>query len=156
MGKAATDDRKILARNRKALHEYHVEDTWEAGIVLLGPEVKSARDGRVNLAGAFATVDGGEVWLHDMHISPYDPASQFNADPLRRRKLLLNRREIRRLIGATQQKGYTLVPLDVYLRGGRIKMTIALARGKKLYDKRETLKRKAAERDVERAMKGGG
>lgn len=156
MGKTATDDRKILARNRKALHEYHVEDTWEAGIVLLGPEVKSARDGRVNLAGAFATVDGGEVWLHDMHISPYDPASQFNADPLRRRKLLLNRREIRRLIGATQQKGYTLVPLDVYLRGGRIKLTIALARGKKLYDKRETLKRKEAERDVERAVKGRG
>lgn len=156
MGKTATDDRKILARNRKALHEYYVEDTWEAGIVLLGPEVKSARDGRVNLAGAFATVDGGEVWLHDMHISPYDPASQFNADPLRRRKLLLNRREIRRLIGATQQKGYTLVPLDVYLRGGRIKLTIALARGKKLYDKRETLKRKEAERDVERAVKGRG
>jgi SsrA-binding protein len=154
MGKPSTDDRKILARNRKELHEYHVEDSWEAGIVLLGPEVKSARDGRVNLAGAFATVDGGEVWLHDMHISPYDPASQFNADPLRRRKLLLNRREIRRLIGATQQKGYTLVPLDVYLRGGKIKLTIALARGKKLYDKRETLKRKAAERDVERAVKG--
>jgi len=153
MAKPADDSRKILARNRKALHEYHVEDTWEAGIVLLGPEVKSARDGRLNLAGAFATVDGGEVWLHDMHISPYDPASQFNADPLRRRKLLLNRREIRRLIGATQQKGYTLVPLDVYLRDGRIKLTLALGRGKKLYDKRETLKRKAAERDVERAVK---
>jgi len=153
MAKPADDSRKILARNRKALHEYHVEDTWEAGIVLLGPEVKSARDGRLNLAGAFATVDGGEVWLHDMHISPYDPASQFNADPLRRRKLLLNRREIRRLIGATQQKGYTLVPLDVYLRDGRIKLTLALGRGKKLYDKRETLKRKAAERDIERAVK---
>ena len=153
MAKPTDDSRKILARNRKALHEYHVEDRWEAGIVLLGPEVKSARDGRLNLAGAFATVDGGEVWLHDMHISPYDPASQFNADPLRRRKLLLNRREIRRLIGATQQKGYTLVPLDVYLREGRIKLTLALGRGKKLYDKRETLKRKAAERDVERAVK---
>ena len=153
MAKPADDSRKILARNRKALHEYHVEDRWEAGIVLLGPEVKSARDGRLNLAGAFATVDGGEVWLHDMHISPYDPASQFNADPLRRRKLLLNRREIRRLIVATQQKGYTLVPLDVYLREGRIKLTLALGRGKKLYDKRETLKRKAAERDVERAVK---
>ena len=153
MAKPADDSRKILARNRKALHEYHVEDTWEAGIVLLGPEVKSARDGRLNLAGAFARVDGGEVWLHDMHISPYDPASQFNADPLRRRKLLLNRREIRRLIGATQQKGYTLVPLDVYLRDGRIKLTLALGRGKKLYDKRETLKRKAAERDIERAVK---
>ena len=153
MAKPTDDSRKILARNRKALHEYHVEDRWEAGIVLLGPEVKSARDGRLNLAGAFATVDGGEVWLHDMHISPYDPASQFNADPLRRRKLLLNRREIRRLIGATQQKGYTLVPLDVYLRDGRIKLTLALGRGKKLYDKRETLKRKAAERDIERAVK---
>lgn len=153
MAKPPADSRKVLARNRKALHEYHVEDTWEAGIVLVGPEVKSVRGGRVNLAGAFASVDGGEVWLHDMHISPYDPASRFNADPLRPRKLLLHRREIRRLIGATQQKGYTLVPLDVYLRDGRIKLTLALARGKKLHDKRETLRRKAADREVQRAVK---
>lgn len=153
MAKPSKDGRKVLARNRKALHEYHVEDTWEAGIVLLGPEVKSARAGRISLAGAFASIDRGELWLHDAHISPYDPASQFNADPLRRRKLLLHRREIRRLIGLTQQKGYTLVPLDMYLREGRIKLTLALARGKKLHDKRETLKRKAADREVERAVR---
>lgn len=153
MAKPSTDGRKVLARNRKALHEYHVEDTWEAGIVLLGPEVKSARAGRISLAGAFAAIDRGELWLHDAHISPYDPASQFNADPLRRRKLLLHRREIRRLIGLTQQKGYTLVPLDMYLREGRIKLTLALARGKKLHDKREALKRKAADREVERAVR---
>jgi SsrA-binding protein len=153
MTRPEADSRKVLARNRKALHEYHVEDTWEAGIALVGPEVKSMRAGRVNLAGAYASVDRGEVWLYDMHISPYDPASQFNADPLRPRKLLLHRREIRRLIGATQQKGYTLVPLDVHLRDGRIKITVALARGKKLHDKRETLKRKAADREVQRAVK---
>lgn len=153
MAKPSKDGRKVLARNRKALHEYHVEDTWEAGIVLLGPEVKSARAGRISLAGGFASIDRGELWLHDVHISPYDPASQFNADPLRPRKLLLHKREIRRLIGLTQQKGYTLVPLDMYLREGRIKLTLALARGKKLHDKRETLKRRAADREVERAVR---
>jgi SsrA-binding protein len=153
MPKSSPDSRKILARNRKALHEYHVEDSWEAGIVLTGPEVKSIRAGKASLAESFATVERGEVWLRDMHVSPYEPASRENADPVRPRKLLLNRSEIRRLLAGTQQKGFTLIPLDLYLRDGRIKVTVALGRGKKLHDKRETLKRKTAEREVDRAVK---
>jgi SsrA-binding protein len=140
------DGRRILARNRKALHEYHIEETWETGIALIGPEVKSVRAGAVSLAEAFASVEGGEVWLRDMHISPYEPASRENADPTRPRKLLLHRSEIRKLIGATQQKGFTLVPLDVYLRDGKVKVTLALARGKKLHDKRETVQMQRAMR----------
>lgn len=154
MAKTGTNGKKIVARNRKALHEYTILDTWEAGLVLTGPEVKSVRQGRVSLAEAFARVDKGEVWLYDMHISPYDPASRWNVDPLRRRKLLLKDREIRRLIGAVREKGLTLVPLDLYFRRGYAKVTLALARGKRLHDKRETLKRRAAEREVERAVKG--
>lgn len=149
----STDGRKVLARNRKALHEYAVLDTWEAGIVLSGPEVKSIRDGKANLAGAFARVERGEVWLYDMHVTPYDPASRFNADPTRPRKLLLSRREIRKLIGATQQQGFTLVPLDLYLRRGYVKLTLALGRGKKQADKREDLKRRDAEREMQRAAR---
>lgn len=148
-----SDGRKVLARNRKALHEYHIEQTWEAGIALIGPEVKSVRAGALSLAEAFATVDGGEVWLRDMHISPYEPASRENADPTRPRKLLLHKKEIRKLIGAAQQKGYTLVPLDVYLRDGKVKVTLALARGKKLHDKREAVRKRDAEREVQRAMR---
>ncbi len=145
--------RKVIARNKKATHEYHIAESWEAGIALVGPEVKSVRAGKVSLAEAFARVDGAEVWLHGMHISPYEPASRENVDPTRPRKLLLHRREIRRLIGAVQQKGYTLIPLDVYLSGGRVKLTLALGRGKKLHDKRETERRREAEREAERAMK---
>jgi SsrA-binding protein len=147
------DGRKVIARNKKALHEYAILDSWEAGLVLLGPEVKSIRAGKVSLAEAYARVDGGEVWLYDMHVTPYDPASQFNADPTRRRKLLLDRREIRRLIGATQQEGLTLVPLDLYLRRGLIKLTLALGRGKKHVDKREDLKRRDAQREMQRAIR---
>jgi len=147
------DSRRVVARNRKALHEYHVSETWQAGIVLTGPEVKSIRDGRASLAESFATVEAGEVWLRDMHVSPYEPASRENSDPVRPRKLLMHRSEIRRLIGATEQKGMTLVPLDLHLSDGRIKVTLALARGKKLHDKRETLKRKTAAREVERAVR---
>lgn len=150
---ASTDGKKIVARNRKALHEYHVLDTWEAGIVLTGPEVKSIRAGKVSLAEAFARVDDGEVWLHGMHVSPYDPAAIWNTDPTRPRKLLLHAREIRRLIGATREKGLTLVPLELYFRRGLAKVTLALARGKKLHDKRETLKRKTAEREMQRAIR---
>jgi SsrA-binding protein len=146
--------RKVIARNRKALHEYQVLETYEAGIVLTGPEVKSIRANRVSLAEAFARVDDGEAWLYDMHVSPYDPASRFNADPVRPRKLLLHRRELRKLIGATREKGHTLVPLDLFLQGGFIKVTIALARGKKLVDKREDVKRRDAKREIERALKG--
>lgn len=149
------DGRKVVARNRKALHEYEILDRFEAGLVLRGPEVKSVRDGKVNLGDAFARVENGEVWLYNMHISPYDPASIWNAaDPLRARKLLLQKREIRRLIGSVQEKGLTLVPLELYFRKGYAKVALALARGKKLHDKRESLKRKAAQREVERAFKG--
>lgn len=149
----STDGRKVIARNKKALHEYAIVDSWEAGIVLLGPEVKSIRDGKVSLAEAYARIDGNEVWLHGMHVTPYDPASQFNADPVRSRKLLLDRRQIRRLIGATQQEGMTLVPLDLYLRRGLVKVTLALGKGKKRFDKREDLKRRDAQREVQRAMR---
>jgi SsrA-binding protein len=154
MAKRGEDGRKVIARNKKALHEYHVIDTWEAGIALSGPEVKSVRGGRVSLAESFARVERGEVWLYGMHVSPYDPASRWNADPTRPRKLLLNRREIRRLIGAVQEKGFTLLPLDIYFRRGYAKVTLALARGKKLHDKREALKRRTAQREVERAYRG--
>lgn len=147
--------KKTLARNRKALHEYHIVDTYEAGIVLAGPEVKSIRDGRLSLTEAFARVDGNEVFLFGMHVTPYDPASRWNVDPVRTRKLLLNRREIRRLIGATQQEGFTLVPLEVYAKDGYIKVAIALAKGKKSYDKREDAKRRDADREIQRAVRGG-
>jgi SsrA-binding protein len=145
--------RKIIARNKKAFHEYHIVDSWEAGIVLLGPEVKSIRAGRVNLQDAFARVQGSEVWLQGMHVSPYDPASRWNVEPDRPRKLLLHRGQIRRLIGATQEKGLTLVLLDLYLQNGKIKSTLALARGKKLHDKRETERRREADREIERAVR---
>lgn len=145
--------KRIVARNRKALHEYEIIETWEAGLVLTGPEVKSVRAGKVSLAEAFARVENGEVWIYGMHISPYDPASRWNTDPLRTRKLLLHNREIRKLIGATREKGFTLVPLDLYFRGGYARMTLALARGKKLFDKREALKQKDAAREIERAAR---
>ncbi|HUP89636.1 MAG TPA: SsrA-binding protein SmpB [Longimicrobiales bacterium] len=148
-----TDGRKIVARNKKALHEYHVMESLEAGIVLTGPEVKSIRGGRVSLAESFARVDGGEVWLFDMHISPYDPASRWNTDPIRPRKLLLHSKQIRKLIGASKEKGLTLVPLDLYLSKGYVKVTLALGRGKKLFDKREDLKLKDAKREIDRAVK---
>ncbi len=146
------DARKVIARNKKARHEYHILESWEAGIVLVGPEVKSIRAGKVSIGEAFARVEQGEVWLHDLHISPYDPASRWNADPVRPRKLLLHNREIRKLIGATEQKGLTLVPLELYLSHGLVKFSLALARGKKLHDKREDLKKKAVERETRRAI----
>lgn len=153
MNRSASDGKKVIARNKKALHEYHVIDTWEAGLVLTGPEVKSVRQGKVSLSEAFGRVEAGEVWLYGLHISPYDPASRWNVDPTRPRKLLLHRREVQRLIGAVQEKGLTLVPLDLYFRRGYAKVTLALARGKKLHDRREDLKRRAAERDIERAIR---
>jgi SsrA-binding protein len=145
--------KKTVARNKKATHEYHILDTYEAGIVLVGPEVKSIRTGKVSLAEAFARVDGNEVYLHGMHISPYGPASMWNVDPVRPRKLLLNRREIRKLIGATQQEGFTLVPLELYLKDGYVKVALALGRGKKRFDKREDLKKRDAEREMQRAVR---
>lgn len=154
MNSPERDGKKIVARNRKALHEYEILDTWEAGLVLTGPEVKSIRAGKVSLGEAFARVEGNEVWIHGMHVSPYDPASRWNVDPLRARKLLLKTREIRRLIGATQEKGLTLVPLDLYFRRGYARITLALARGKKLYDKRQSLKERESAREIERASRG--
>ena len=153
MARDKSEGKKTVARNKKALHEYHVIEQLEAGIVLTGPEVKSIRDGKASLAEAFARVDAGEVWLHDMHVSPYDPASLWNTDPVRPRKLLLKNKEIRRLIGATKEKGLTLVPLDLYISRGYVKVSLALARGKKLYDKREDIKRKDAKREIERVVK---
>ena len=144
--------RKSLARNKKAGFEYHILETWDAGIVLTGPEVKSIRAGKVSVAEAFGRVDGNEVWIYDMHITPYDPASLWNADPVRPRKLLLHSREIRKLIGATREKGLTLVPLEIYAHHGLIKITIGLGRGKKLHDKREDLKKKDADREMRRAV----
>ncbi|HUG40125.1 MAG TPA: SsrA-binding protein SmpB [Longimicrobiales bacterium] len=145
--------RKTVASNRKARHEFEILDTMEAGLVLKGPEVKSIRDGKVSLAEAFARVDDGEVWLHGMHVTPYDPASRWNVDPTRPRKLLLKGGEIRRLIGATQEKGLTLVPLELYFRRGYAKVALGLARGKKLHDKREALKRRMHQREMEREIR---
>jgi len=143
--------RKVAARNRKARHEYDILDTFEAGIALKGPEVKSIRDGKVSFQDAYARVEGGEVWLHSLHISPYEKANRWNADPVRPRKLLLHRHEIRRLIGKVEEKGLTLVPLEIYFVRGYAKVLLALARGRKLHDKREALKRKALEREARRA-----
>lgn len=151
---AGDGGRKIAVRNRRARHEYHVLETIEAGLVLQGTEVKSLRDGRANLQDAFARFEGGELWLHGMHVSPYEQGNRFNHDPLRPRKLLLHRQELRRLVGRVEQKGLTLVPLDVYFRRGIAKVTLALVRGKQLHDKREDLKRRDAEREMERGYRG--
>ena len=144
---------RVVAQNRKARHEYHVLQTWEAGLVLQGTEVKSLRDGKANLADAYARLDGGELWLYNMHVSPYEAGNRFNHDPLRRRKLLMHRNELRRLVGEVEQKGLTLVPLDIHFTGGIAKVDLALVRGKKLHDKRETLRERAVERDMERGFK---
>ncbi len=142
----------MIARNPKARHDYHILDTWEAGLVLSGTEVKSVREGKVSLKGAFGVVRGGQVWLEGMNISPYESGGYANHEPQRTRKLLMHRHQIRRLIGALERKGLTLVPLDVHLADGWVKVTIALAQGKRVHDKREDLKRRDAEREVARAM----
>ena len=139
---------KIIATNTKARHEFFIEDTMEAGIVLTGTEVKSIRQGKVNIKESYASIDGGEVYVNGMHISPYEQGNIFNVDPLRKRKLLLHRREIRKLIGETKQKGFTLIPLSIYLKDGKVKVEIALAKGKKNYDKRDTIAKKDAERRI--------
>ena len=145
--------RKVVASNRKARHEYQILDTWEAGIVLQGPEVKSLREGKVSFQDAFARIERGEVWLYSLHISPYEQANRFNADPLRTRKLLLHNHEIRKLVGKVEEKGLTLIPLDIYFRGGYAKVTLALAKGKQLHDKREKLKERTQKREAERALR---
>jgi SsrA-binding protein len=144
---------KVIATNRKARHEYHFHDTYEAGMVLRGSEIKSIRAGRVSLQEGYVTFDGGEAWLVNVHIAQYDPASQLNHEPKRKRKLLLHRREIDRLQGRAQEKGYTVVPTRLYLKDGRAKVEIALAKGKKLHDKRQTIAKRDAKRQVERAIK---
>jgi SsrA-binding protein len=145
---------RILCQNRKARHEYHIDEVFEAGLVLTGTEIKSLRGGRGSLQEAFAQVKGNEAWIHQFHIPPYEQGNQFNVDPVRPRKLLLHRRELGRLAGEVSRKGYTLVPLDVHLVRGRAKLLLGLARGKKLFDKREDMKRRDTQRDMERAMRG--
>lgn len=146
---------KTLATNKKARHEYFIEETYECGIELKGTEVKSIRAGKVNLKEGFASVDNSEVFLKQVHISPYDQGNSFyKADPLRVRKLLLHKHEIRKLIGATTIKGYSLVPMRMYLKNGRVKVELGLAKGKKLYDKRQDLAKKDAQRRIEREMTG--
>ena len=149
---SATDGRKVVARNRKARHEYEILDTYEAGLALKGPEVKALRAGGVSFQDAFARVDKGEVWLHNLHISPYEQANRFNVDPVRPRRLLLNSQEIRQLAVKTEEKGLTLVPLEIYFTRGYAKIQLAVGRGKKLHDKRETLKRRQQDREARRAM----
>jgi len=148
--------REAIARNPKATHEYHILDSWEAGIVLTGTEVKSLRHGKASIKEAYARIRGGEVFLEGMNITPYEQGNRYNHDPVRSRKLLLHRREIERLIGAVEQKGLTLIPLDLYFRRGKAKVKLALGRGKKQYDKREDLKRRDAEREVARALNRKG
>ncbi|MBI3947164.1 MAG: SsrA-binding protein SmpB [Armatimonadetes bacterium] len=146
------EEKRVVAANRKARHEYFIEETYEAGIVLTGTEIKSVRAGKVNLQDSFARVEDGEVWAYNLHISPYEAGNRYNVDPKRPRKLLLHRREIERLLGKVDQRGLTLVPLSLYLRRGRAKLEIGLGRGKRLYDRREDIARRTAERDVERAL----
>ncbi len=139
---------KTIATNRKARHEYFIEETIEAGIVLKGTEVKSIRQGKVNIKESYATIKNGEVFLNGMHVSPYEQGNIYNVDPLRQRKLLLNKREIRKLNSYLMQKGYTLVPLSIYIKNGLVKVELAVAKGKKMYDKREDIARKDAERRI--------
>lgn len=147
------DPRKILAKNKKAFHDYEIMDRFEAGISLLGTEVKSARDHSVNLKESYARVRDGEVWLVDCHISPYSFGNLQNHDPVRARKLLLHKKEIVKIDEEVNRGGLTLVPLSMYLKNGKVKVEIALARGRKLYDKREKARRKTIDRDIEIAIK---
>jgi SsrA-binding protein len=144
---------KVLAQNKKARHDYFIEETYEAGIELSGTEVKSVRMGKVNLKDCYASVDNGEVIMKGMHISPYEKGNIFNKDPLRHRRLLLHRYEINKLIGAIQQKGYSLIPLKVYLKGSLVKVQLALAKGKKNYDRRADIAERDAKRNIDRAIK---
>lgn len=149
----SNESTRLVAKNRKARHDYRIEETWEAGLVLAGSEVKSLREGKASLSDAYARVEDGEVWLYNMHIGPYGPAGPEAHEFKRRRKLLLHRREIRRLIGKVEQAGLTLIPLEVYFRGGVAKLKLALARGKRHRDRREDIKKREAEREMGRAGK---
>lgn len=144
----------VIARNKRARHDYHILDTWEAGIVLTGTEVKALRAGKANLTDAYGNVRDGEVFLLNLHIGQYEHGNVFNHEPTRTRKLLLHRQQIRRMIGSVEREGLTLVPLDLYLKDGRVKVTLALAKGKKLHDKRDDLRRRDDEREMARAARG--
>ena len=144
---------KQITVNRKARHDYFVEETYECGIALAGTEVKSLRAGGVNLKDSYCTVDGGELFVNGMHISPYEQGNIFNRDPMRKRKLLMHRREILKLFGYVKRDGYSLIPLSLYFKGSRVKLELGLCRGKKLHDKRDDLARRDASREMERAMK---
>lgn len=150
MGK---DSIKLIANNKKAYYDYFVEETYEAGMVLHGTEVKSLRMGQCSIKESFISIDKGEVYVRNMHISPYEKGNIFNRDPLRLKKLLLNKSEIRKLVGISSQPGYTLIPLRVYLKGNYVKMEIGVCRGKKLYDKRESIAKKDQRRELERNFK---
>ncbi|MCW2279061.1 SsrA-binding protein SmpB [Heliophilum fasciatum] len=144
---------KTVCENRRARHDYHIEDTYEAGIVLKGTEIKSLRNGKGNLKDSFARVVQGEAFLYNMHISPFEQGNRYNHEPLRTRKLLLNKSEIRKLLAAVQQQGLTLVPLRIYLKRGMAKLELAIARGKKQFDKRQDIAKKDAEREMARAVR---
>ncbi len=144
---------KLIAKNPTAYHNYSIEDKIEAGIVLFGTEIKSIRAGKVNLKDSYANIKNGEVYISGMHISPYEHGNIFNKNPLRDRKLLLNKREINRLIGLTKQKGYTLIPISIYFKGNFVKLELGIGKGKKLYDKRQDIAKKDAERKINQAMK---
>lgn len=145
--------KKIIANNKKARYEYFIEEVFEAGIVLKGTEVKSIRRGKVSIKESYCLLKDGELFIFGMHISPYEHGNRYNVDPLRTRKLLLHKKQINKLIGATKEKGFTIVPLKLYLKDGLVKLEIALAKGKKIYDKRDSIAKKDAERRIRRAVK---
>lgn len=153
MKKGDKEHIRVIATNRKAHHLYHIVDTYEAGIALVGTEVKSLRQGKVSFKDSYASAEKGEIFLHNVHISPYDQASRFNHDPNRLRKLLMHRMEIRRLLGKTTERGFTLVPLKIYFKGKVAKVELALAIGKKLFDRRKSIKDREVQRELRRALK---
>lgn len=144
---------KLIAKNPVAKHNYNIENTIEAGIVLTGTEIKSIRNGKVNLKDSYAAIKKGEVFIYSMHISPYEHGNIFNKDPLRDRKLLLNKREINKLVGLIQAKGYTLIPISLYFKGNKVKLELGIGKGKKLYDKRADMAKKEAQMKIQRALK---
>ena len=144
---------KTIAQNKKARHDYFIEESYEAGIELFGTEVKSIRQGRVNLKDSWCSIDKGEIFVNGMHISPYEQGNIFNRDPLRVRRLLMHKKEINRLYGVVKQTGYSLIPISLYFKDSRVKLQVGLCKGKKLYDKREDMAKRTAKRDIERALK---
>lgn len=150
---AKTETEKLIANNKKAYHDYFIDETYEAGVALHGTEVKSLRMGKCSIKESFIRIENGEVFVYGMHVSPYEKGNLFNKDPLRVKKLLLHRQEINKLAGRIKEKGYTLIPLKVYFTRGKVKVEIGLARGKKLYDKRESIAKKDARREAEREFK---